>query len=112
MLFNDPVLLPFIEVFNKGFNVVDDEDLGDGGECLVLLVLGAVNAVNSARIEAADELVLVNSDVDFFSLNPVANEAHPFVFFVVVVPLVNEEVELDMDGLLTVGLSDVVESDG
>jgi hypothetical protein len=47
--------------------------------------------------------------VVFFSLNPVANEAHPFVFFVVV-PLVNEEFELDIDGLLVVVLSDVIES--
>jgi hypothetical protein len=109
--FIDPVLLPLMEVFNKGLNDVDDEDLGDGGERFVLL-LGAVNAVNSARIEVADEigLVLVTSDVVFFSLNPVANDAHPFVFFVVV-PLLNEEFELDMDGLLIVVLSEAVDSD-
>lgn len=117
VVFNDPVvlLLPFIDCFNKGFNDDDDvgvvNDLGDGGERFVLLLLlGAVNAVSSASIEVADELELVNSDVVFFSLNPVANEAHPLVFFVVV-PLVNEEVELDIDGLLDVVLSDVFESD-
>jgi hypothetical protein len=93
-------------------NDVEVNDLGDGGERFVLLVLlDAVKAVNSARIEVAVEfeIVLVNSDVVFFSLNPVANEAHPFVFFVVV-PLVNEEFELDIDGLLVVVLSDVIES--
>jgi len=116
VVFNDPVLLvPFIDCFNKGF--IDDEvnDLGDDGERLVLLLLlDAVNAVNSARIELAEELVgvvgVVTSELLFFSLKPVANEAHPLVFFVVV-PLVNEEFELDIDGLLIVVLSDVVESD-
>ncbi len=113
VVFNDPVLLfPFIDCFNKGF--IDDEvnDLGDDGERLVLLLLlDAVNAVNSARIELAEGVVgVVTSELLFFSLKPVANEAHPLVFFVVV-PLVNEEFELDIDGLLIVVLSDVVESD-
>jgi hypothetical protein len=44
----------------------------------------------------------------FFSLKPVINVAHPLVFFVVV-PLVNEG--FDINGLLPVGLSNVVESD-
>jgi len=109
VVFNDPVFVPFIDCFNKELNDVEVNVLGDGGERFVLLVLDdEVNAVNSASIELADGLV--TSDVVFFSLNPVANEAHPLVFFVVI-PLVNEEFELDIDGLLIIVLSDVVESD-
>jgi hypothetical protein len=80
---------------------------------VLLLLLGSVNAVNSARIEEAEgvDIVLVTSGVVFFSLNPVANEAHPLEFFVVI-PFDNEEFELDIDGLLIVTLSDVVDSDG
>ncbi len=109
-------MLPFIDCFNKGFNDDEVNDLGDDGERLILLLLlDAVNADNSSRSELAEELgvggvVVVTSELLFFSLNPVAKEAHPLVFFVVV-PLVNEEFELDMDGLLIVVLSDVVESD-
>jgi hypothetical protein len=109
-------LVPFIDCFNKGFNDDEVNDLGDDGERLILLLLlDAVNADKSSRSELAEELgvgvvVVVTSELLFFSLNPVAKEAHPLVFFVVV-PLVNEEVELDMDGLLIVVLSDVVESD-
>jgi hypothetical protein len=122
VVFNDPRLglIPFIDCFNKGFNDVEVNDLGDDGERFVLLLLlDAVNAVNSARIELAEEEVgvvglgvevLVTSKLLFFSLNPVANDAHPLVFFVVI-PFVNEEFELDIDGLLIVVLSDVVESD-
>lgn len=108
-----------IDCFNRGFKDDDDdddvdvEDLGDDGERFVLLLLVVeVNAVNSASIELAEEFEfeLVNSELLFFSLNPVANDAQPFVFFVVV-PFVNEEFELDIDRLLIVGLSDVVESD-
>ncbi len=113
VLFNDPVFVTLMDCFNKGFNDGECNDLGDDGERLVLLLLlDEVNADNSVRIELAEgfELVLVTSELLFFSLNPVANEAHPLVFFVVV-PLVNEELELDIDGLLLVGLSNVVESD-
>ena len=113
VLFNDPAFVPLIDCFKRGFD--DVEDLGDDGdECLgLLLLLDEVNVVNSVRIELADwfELVvLVTSLVFFLSLKPVINVAHPLVFFVVV-PLVNEELELDIDGLLPVGLSNVVESD-
>lgn len=101
---------PFIDCFNKGFN--DDDEDDDGERLGLLLLVVEVNVVNSASIELADEFEfeVVDSEFPFFSLNPVANDAQPFVFFVVV-PLVNEEFELDTDGLLIVGLSDVVESD-
>lgn len=112
--FNEPVLVLFIDCFNRGLRDVVVNDFGDGGERFVLLLLLVeVNAVNSARIELAEGfevVVLVTSFVVFFSLNPVANDAQPLVFFVVV-PFVNDEFELDIDELLIVLLSDVVESD-
>ena len=83
---------------------------------VVLLLVFAVREVNSVRIDEADGLlVLVTSELAFFSLNPVANEAHPLAFLVVddgvVTPLAVDEVELDTDGWLSVLLSDAIESD-
>lgn len=105
-------------VFNRGFDAVEVKGLGDGADsfvssALVLLVLVAVNAVSSERIDVA-EVVLVTSDDDgvFFSLKPVARDAQPFEFFTCE-PLDIDEFELDIDGLLIVMLvSDVFESDG
>jgi hypothetical protein len=109
VVFNNPILVPLIDCFNKGFNEV--EDFGDEGERLILLLLlDEVIAANSVRIESAEGLGVVNSELVFFSLNPVANEAHPLVFLIVV-PFVNEEFELDINGLLIVVLSDAVKSD-
>lgn len=70
---------------------------------VVLLLVLAVREVSSVRIDEADGLlVLVTSELVFFSLNPVANEAHPLAFLVVddgvVTPLTVDEVELDTDG--------------
>ena len=96
-----------IDCFNRGFreDEVDDEEDGVGERLVLLLFVDEVNAVSSERIELADE-----SEFVFFSLNPVANDAHPLVFFVLL-PFVNEELEFDIDGLLLVGLSDVVDSE-
>ncbi len=111
VVFNNPILVPLIDCFNKGFNDVEVEDFGDEGERLILLLLlDEVIAANSVRIESAEGLGVVNSELVFFSLNPVANEAHPLVFLIVV-PFVNEEFELDINGLLIVVLSDAVKSD-
>lgn len=75
----------------------------------LLLFVDEVNADNSERIELAEEFV-VTSGLSFFSLNPVANEAHPLVFFVVG-PFVTEELEFEVDGWVLVGLSNVDGSD-
>ena len=106
VLFNDPLI--------DCLNVELTDDVWEDGERLreLLLFVDEVNADNSERIELADglELLVGTSGLSFFSLNPVANVAHPLVFLVVG-PLVTDEVEFEMDGVLPVGLSIVFESD-
>ena len=110
---SNPIPLPLSDGFERGMR-------GSGEVVFVslvlLLLLLAVRAVSSVRIDDADELVvLVTSELVFFSLNPVAREAHPLTFLVVddgvVTPLAVDEFELDTDGWLSVLLSDVIESD-
>lgn len=106
VVFNDPELEPLTDCFSRGFNEFDDDGVMvfDG-----LLFVVDVSAVNSDRIELADddgsELLL------FFSLKPVANDAQPLAFLTVDCPLVSEEFVVDVDDIELVGLSDVVDSD-
>lgn len=112
MLFSvKELVLPLLDCFNRGFDEVVLVGLGDGGERLILLLLvDEVNAFRSARIDDADDGLVVDSGVLFFSLNPVANDAQPLAFFGVV-PFVSDELELDTVELLLVELSDVIDSD-
>jgi hypothetical protein len=104
--FSSPMPLPLSNGFERGVRV-SGEVVFAALLLLLLLVLlllvFAVREVSSVRIDEADELlVLVTSELVFFSLNPVANEAHPLAFLVVddgvVTPLTMDEVELDTDG--------------
>lgn len=108
--FNDPLFVTLMDCFSEGVADVDWDS--DGERLVVLLLVEEVNADSSVRIDVAEgfEFGVVTSELLFLSLNPVANEAQPLVFFVVG-PFANDEVEIDVDGLLLVGLSNVVESD-
>ena len=87
--------LPLLGCFNRGFDEVVLVGLGDGGERLILLLfVDEVNVFKSARSADADNGLVLDSGVLFFSLNPVANDAHPLAFFGVV-PFVTDDVELD-----------------
>lgn len=104
-------LVLFNEPFMEGFKDDVTDGLWEDGERLrgLLLFVDEVNADNSESIELAEE-VDETSGLSFFSLNPVANEAQPLVFFVVG-PLVREELEFEVDGWVLIGLSDVDASD-
>lgn len=64
--------------------VLFNDDFGDEGAALVSLVVPLVKSLNIDE-ELSVVVVVV---VDFFSFDPVTNDAQPFVFFVVAVVVV------------------------